>query len=115
MSVETIKKTNLINLNVGDKINLEKSLKLGQDISGHLVFGHVDGLCRIKQILNKKSSWIFEIEAKQEIIKYMSPKCSVALDGISLTVNDVKKSFNVCIIPHTMINTSLQKTKLAII
>ena len=53
MSVETIKKTNLINLNVGDKINLEKSLKLGQDISGHLVFGHVDGLCRIKQISNK--------------------------------------------------------------
>ncbi len=112
LSVETIKKTNLINLNVGDKINLEKSLKLGQDISGHLVFGHVDGLCRIKQISNKKSSWIFEIEAKQEIIKYMSPKCSVALDGISLTVNDVKKkSFNVCIIPHTMINTSLQKNK----
>ena len=48
--------------------------------------------CRIKQISNKKSSWIFEIEAKQDIIKYMSPKCSVALDGISLTVNDVKKN-----------------------
>ncbi len=112
LSVETIKKTNLINLNVGDKINLEKSLKMGQDISGHLVFGHVDGLCRIEQILNEKSSWIFEIEAKQEIIKYLSPKCSISLDGISLTVNDVKeKSFNVCIIPHTMMNTSLQNNK----
>ena len=112
LSVETIKKTNLANLNVGDKINLEKSLELGQDISGHLVFGHVDGLCQIKKILNEKSSWIFEIEAKQEIIKYLTTKCSIALDGISLTVNDVKKkSFNVCIIPHTMMNTSLQNNK----
>ena len=112
LSPETLSKTTLSKLKVGDYINLEKSLKMGQDISGHMVFGHVDGLSKIKSITKIKDSWLFEFEADENIIKFLSDKCSIAINGISLTVNDVrKKSFKVAIIPHTWENTSLKFNK----
>ena len=109
LSRETLDRTNFSVLDVGDIINLERSLKLGEDISGHLVFGHVDGLSKVDEITNLKDSTIIEFKASKEIMKFLTPKCSISLNGISLTVNKVKKSrFNVSIIPHTWENTSLK-------
>ena len=109
LSRETLDRTNFSVLDVGDIINLERSLKLGEDISGHLVFGHVDGLSKVDKITNLKDSTIIEFKASKEIMKFLTPKCSISLNGISLTVNKVKKSrFNVSIIPHTWENTSLK-------
>lgn len=109
LSKETLDRTNFSVLDVGDIINLERSLKLGEDISGHLVFGHVDGLSKVDEITNLKDSTIIEFKASKEIMKFLTPKCSISLNGISLTVNKVKKSrFNVSIIPHTWENTSLK-------
>tara|TARA_Y100000813_G_C24131232_1_gene337631 strand:+ start:708 stop:1283 length:576 start_codon:yes stop_codon:yes gene_type:complete len=112
LSPETLKKTTLSKLKVSDYINLEKSLKMGQEISGHMVFGHIDGLIKINNITKLKDSWLFEFEADKNIMKFLSDKCSIAIDGISLTVNDVSnKSFKVAIIPHTWENTSLKFNK----
>ncbi len=112
LSPETLSKTTLSKLKVGDYINLEKSLKMGQDISGHMVFGHVDGLSKINSITKIKDSWLFEFEADENILKFLSDKCSIAINGISLTVNNVRnKSFKVAIIPHTWEKTSLKFNK----
>jgi len=112
LSPETLQKTTLSRLKVGSCINLEKSLKMGQEISGHMVFGHVDGLTKINSIKKLNDSWLFEFEADENIMKFLSDKCSIAIDGISLTVNDVSnKYFKVAIIPHTWENTSLKFNK----
>ena len=112
LSPETLEKTTLSRLKVGSCINLEKSLKMGQEISGHMVFGHVDGLTKINSIKKLKDSWLFEFEADENIMKFLSDKCSIAVDGISLTANNVlSKSFKVSIIPHTWKNTSLKFNK----
>ena len=112
LSPETLKKTTLSRLKVGAYINLEKSLKMGQEISGHLVFGHVDGFSEVNSIKKLKDSWIFEFKASEKIMKFLSNKCSISIDGISLTVNEVSNdSFQVAIIPHTWENTSLKFKK----
>jgi riboflavin synthase len=109
LSTETLDKTNFSELKIGDKINLERSLRMGQEINGHMVFGHIDGLSKIKKIINLKGSWIFEIEPSKKIMKFLTPKCSIALNGVSLTVNAVKKkSFEIAIVPFTWENTSLR-------
>ena len=112
LSPETLKKTTLSKLKVGAYINLEKSLKMGQEISGHMVFGHVDGFSKVNSIKKLKDSWIFEFKASEKIMKFLSNKCSISIDGISLTVNEVSNnSFQVAIIPHTWENTSLKFKK----
>ena len=109
LSTETLDKTNFSELKIGDKINLERSLRMGQEINGHMVFGHIDGLSKIKKIINLKGSWLFEIEPSKKIMKFLTPKCSIALNGISLTENAVKKkSFEIAIVPFTWENTSLR-------
>ena len=112
LSPETLKKTTLSKLKVGAYINLEKSLKMGQEISGHMVFGHVDGFSELNSIKKLKDSWIFEFKTSEKIMKFLSNKCSISIDGISLTVNEVSNnSFQVAIIPHTWENTSLKFKK----
>ena len=112
LSPETLKKTTLSKLKVGAYINLEKSLKMGQEISGHMVFGHVDGFSKVNSIKKLEDSWIFEFKASEKIMKFLSNKCSISIDGISLTVNEVSNnSFQVAIIPHTWENTSLKFKK----
>ena len=109
ISTETKNKTNLVNLNIGDVINMEKSLKVGDEINGHFVFGHVDGLSKIEKIKHLNDSKVLEFNAEKQIIKFLSPKCSIAVDGISLTVNNLSKNgFSVSIIPYTWENTSLK-------
>ena len=113
LSNETIQKTNFKKKNTGDKINLERSLKMGDDLSGHLVFGHVDGICILKEINNDKNSWILKFEAHEILLKYLTQKCSISIDGISLTVNEVgRDSFKISIIPFTWKHTNLQFSKL---
>lgn len=112
ISPETIKRTNLKNKKKGDVINLEKSLSMGQDISGHLVFGHVDGLVTLEKIKKVADSRLLTFKTTKKLQKFITEKCSVALDGISLTVNDVLNDiFTVNIIPFTWNNTSLKNVE----
>ena len=112
ISPETIKRTNLKNKKKGDLINLEKSLSMGQDISGHLVFGHVDGLVTLEKIKEVADSRLLTFKITKKLQKFITEKCSVALDGISLTVNDVLNDiFTVNIIPFTWNNTSLKNVE----
>lgn len=113
LSEETILKTNLNQKRVGDILNLEKSLKLGDEINGHLVYGHVDEICKLKSIKKLNGSNVLTFSLSSNTKKYLAPKCSISIDGISLTVNRVSKnSFNISIIPYTWENTSLKKSKI---
>ena len=111
LSPETISKTNLKTKIVKDKINLERSLRLGDELGGHLVFGHVDGISILEEITKNENAWILKFSLNCNLIKYLAKKCSIAVDGISLTVNEVfNDSFNVSIIPFTWENTNLQSS-----
>lgn len=105
---ETLKITNLGLLKISDRVNLERSLKVGERLSGHFVTGHIDctGIIRRKNYINNNLS--FEIAVPPEFLKFVLPKGSIAVDGISLTIVSKKSStFNVYIIPHTFKNTTL--------
>jgi riboflavin synthase len=106
-SNETLARTTLGSWQVGRKINLERSLKLGEELGGHLVAGHVDGVAEIVSAKPDGASVRFEIAAPPELALYIAQKGSVALDGTSLTVNTVSGSiFTVNIIPHTLAVTN---------
>ena len=88
---------------MGTPVNLERSLKLGDEFGGHLVLGHVDGLARIVERRPEAESVRFAVEAPAELVPFIAPKGSVALDGVSLTVNELAQDrFGVNIIPHTL-------------
>ena len=109
LSSETISKTNFKTKKEGDKLNLEKSLKIGDDLSGHLVFGHVDGLSTLNDIKIDKDSWILNFSVSSDLSKYLTNKCSITIDGISLTVNNVDgENFDISIVPFTWENTNLK-------
>ena len=109
LSTETVSKTNFKLKKEGDKLNLEKSLKIGEDLSGHLVFGHVDGIATLNEIKNDKDSWILNFSISADLSKYLTNKCSICIDGISLTVNKVDGvNFDVSIVPFTWENTNLK-------
>ena len=108
LSSETIKRTNFQYMKLNNKINLEKSLKIGDELGGHNVTGHIDGLAKLSKIIQIKSSYELWFEVKEEITKYLAEKGSVALNGISLTINKVEDNFfSVNIIKHTWNNTNL--------
>src|SRR6202030_1557856 len=92
----------------GTPVNLERALRLGDELGGHLVSGHVDGVARFVDRRPEGDSVRFTIEAPASLMRYIAPKGSVALDGISLTVNQIEDStFGVNIIPYTLAHTSL--------
>jgi riboflavin synthase len=102
VSFETLKNTNLGNLKIGDRVNLEPSLKLNSKLGGHFVTGHVDGVGRIRTKTVSDNAVRIEIDAPNNVLKYLVEKGSIAVDGISLTIVDVlKDAFSVVIIPHT--------------
>ena len=102
VSRETLSKTNLGGWKVGSRINLEPSLKMGDEMGGHIVSGHVDGLATIESIVSDGGSHRVRLRVPEELQKFIAPKGSVALDGVSLTVNEVEGGvFGVNIIPHT--------------
>ncbi len=111
---ETIKKTDLGNLKVGGIVNIERSLKVGDRMEGHFVLGHVDGVGIIKKIEKKPKEVKLWFEIPKKLSKYVVKKGSIALDGISLTVVDVKKNnASVCLIPHTMNVTNFNSKKIS--
>ena len=114
LSEETKLRTNFGTLKKNsDKVNIEKSLKIGEEISGHFVYGHVDSVYKILKIKNLEHSWEFKFENKlSKYYDFIVEKASIAIDGISLTIAHVdKNSFVISIIPHTFNNTNLQFSK----
>lgn len=105
---ETLRKSNLGNLNIGSKVNLERALNLKTRLGGHLVSGHIDGIGKIISMIKEDNAIWVNINTSPEILKYIVYKGSVAIDGISLTVAYMDdKSFKVSIIPHTLDKTIL--------
>ena len=110
VSQETISCTSVKFWKKNTKINLEKSLRFGDEVGGHLVTGHVDCLGEIKSINKSKNSNIFKIKYPKKYKRYVASKGSICLDGISLTINEAFDDFfSVNIIPHTEENTSWSK------
>lgn len=101
-SAETLDKTNLGAWEPGRRINLERALRLGDELGGHIVSGHVDGLATITEIRSEGDSTRITFRARQDLARFIAPKGSVTLNGTSLTVNEVDGvSFGVNLIPHT--------------
>jgi len=106
-SAETLSKTTLADWGKGTRINLERALKIGDELGGHIVSGHVDGLGEIVSITPEGDSQRFRFRVPNELARFIAPKGSVAIDGTSLTVNEVEGNvFGVNIIPHTQAVTT---------
>ncbi|MFH1006361.1 MAG: riboflavin synthase [Candidatus Latescibacterota bacterium] len=105
---ETLDRTTLGTLRRGDRVNLERSLRLSDRLGGHLVMGHIDGVSRILQRTDRPQGALFGLELSEDLVPYIAPKGSVAVDGISLTVASRSGThFEVSIIPHTIKATTL--------
>jgi riboflavin synthase len=105
---ETIEKTTLKFLQLGNRVNLEASLKLGDKMGGHWVLGHVDGTGKILNTKKVGNSIVYEISISDELSRFLIPKGSVAVDGISLTIIECgQQSFRIGLIPHTREHTTL--------
>lgn len=106
-SAETLARTTMGQWRTGGRVNLERSLKLGDELGGHLVSGHVDGVGRVVSATPENASVRWRFAVPRDIAKYIAVKGSVAIDGVSLTVNEVDaEGFGVNIIPHTAAVTS---------
>lgn len=111
-SAETLSKTTLGGWAEGTRVNLERALKVGDELGGHIVSGHVDGVATVVDVRPDGESKRFTFEAPANLAKYIAPKGSVALDGVSLTVNEVDGArFGVNIIPHTQDATTFGALK----
>ena len=112
VSNETLSRTTLGDWKPGRRINLERSLRAGDELGGHIVSGHVDGLARIADIRPDGESRRFIVEAPAALARYIAAKGSVALDGISLTVNEVDQNrFGINLIPHTLACTTFRTSR----
>ena len=108
VSVETLDKTSLGDRQPGDSVNLELAMRATDRFGGHLVSGHVDGLARLVSRTADARSERFLFETDRSLARYIAPKGSACLDGVSLTVNEVDDNrFSICIIPHTLAVTTL--------
>jgi riboflavin synthase len=109
---ETLKKTTIGTLAVGSNVNLERPLLPSDRLGGHFVLGHVDGIGRVVSIEDRTTSWIYWIQVPKKFSKYLIPVGSIAVDGISLTMAEVRQNrFAVSIIPHTMEVTTFEFLK----
>lgn len=112
VSAESLDKTHLGDWTVGSRLNLELSLKLGDELGGHLVYGHVDGVGKIVSLTPEGGSVRFVFEAPTEVARFVAAKGSIAIDGISLTVNEVDGNrFGVNVISHTQAVTTLGQAR----
>ncbi|MBT5647265.1 MAG: riboflavin synthase [Rhodospirillaceae bacterium] len=111
-SAETLDKTALGDWTVGTTVNLERAMRIGDELGGHIVSGHVDAVARIVDMQPEGDSVRFTFESPGEFSKYIAPKGSVCLDGVSLTVNEVQgNNFGVNIISHTQGETTFGSRK----
>ena len=102
-AAETLRVTTAGDWKPGSKINLERSLKMGDELGGHLILGHIDGIATLEQRDDLTDSARMMFRAPGALMRFIAPKGSVTLDGVSLTVNDVgHDTFSVLIIPHTL-------------
>jgi riboflavin synthase len=109
---ETLTLTTLGALELGDQVNLERPLRVGDELGGHIVQGHVDGLGEVRSVRKDGGGWRVKIKPPASIEHLIAPKGSIAVQGVSLTVNEVDKDgFGVLIIPHTWAVTTLSKLK----
>lgn len=107
-SPETLRRTTLGDRKVGDRVHLERALRVGDRLGGHMVLGHVDGVGKLVAKRRDKNAWLLDVSAPQNVARYLIEKGSVTIDGVSLTVNTVDHSrFGVAIIPHTSEHTNL--------
>lgn len=112
-SKETEQKTTLNQWQIGQEINLEFALRVGDELGGHMVLGHVDATAKIIQIKKIKDSHLFEFQAPKDLLPFIVKKGSVTIDGISLTVNETNSDkFSINAIKHTLENTNLQHQKI---
>ncbi len=110
---ETLRKSNLGDLQVGDAVNLERAMAIGDRFGGHMVSGHIDGMGKITKYRKEKNATWIRIDCDKSLLRYMIPKGSIAIDGTSLTVATVDtKGFEVSIIPLTGEDTTLLKKPL---
>ena len=113
LSPETQNIIPLENYQSGKKLHLEEALRFGDKIDGHLIQGHIDAIGEILEIKKNKNSYDLIIKTNLKIMKYIAPKGSIAIDGVSLTINDVfSDRFRLTIIPHTFENTIFKYYKL---
>ncbi|MBC5625271.1 riboflavin synthase [Clostridium sp. NSJ-49] len=109
---ETLRKSNLGNLSIGSKVNLERALSLETRLGGHIVSGHIDGIGEVISLVKEDNATWVSVKAEPELLKYIVYKGSIAIDGISLTVAYVDNEiFKVSIIPHTGEKTILLKKR----
>ena len=109
---ETLDRSSLKNLLIGDLINLERAMKLGERLDGHLVQGHVDGVAKCLEVSVNDGSWIYKFEFDITYEMLLIEKGSICINGVSLTVFDIdKNTFKVTIIPYTFENTSFKGLK----
>ena len=102
ISAETVDKTNVSEWRVGKPVNLERALRVGDELGGHIVSGHVDGVAVVVSVLDEGDSTRVQLRAPEALVRFIAPKGSVALNGTSLTVNDVQGDiFGINFIPHT--------------
>ena len=107
-AAETLSMTTAKHWSVGTKLNLERALKIGDELGGHIVAGHTDGIATIARREDLPDMARFELRTTRELARFVAPKGSVTLDGVSLTVNTVEDvAFSVLIIPHTLDVTTL--------
>ena len=112
LSQETIKRSNFSNARIGRIVNLEKSLKYGDEISGHYTQGHVDTVGKILNIRLIDKTWVIKISTPNHFNKYIVEKASIHINGVSLTISNTKKNyFNISVIPHTLKLTNLKNLK----
>ncbi len=112
ISAESVSKTNIGDWAEGYRINLERALKVGDELGGHIVSGHVDGVATITAMLDEGDSTRITFDAPESLARFIAPKGSVALNGTSLTVNEVDgTTFGVNLIPHTKEVTTWGQSK----
>jgi len=108
VSPETLRRTTLGRVRTGSRVNLERALRLGDRLGGHVVLGHVDGVGRIESITPDRDWMLYRFRAPKDLAPYLVEKGSVAVDGVSLTLFACRgTSFTVALIPHTLRNTTL--------
>jgi len=111
---ETLQKTNALSFEEGSEVNLERCLAVGDRLDGHFVQGHIDTVIECVKIYNQKGSWIFQFKYPTQYAKYIAPKGSIAVNGVSLTIADIQNDencFTVAIIPYTFHHTNFKYLK----